>query len=175
MKFRQTNVPGHRERFTCEKDKNARRRHSAARPELSGKTALFPRNDRPYGLKCFAFQTEIALVFTALAGCANRAEAQTGPGAAGCHMPGSDTGHTRHKDHEMPAAGQPEKTLARRLQEFIGMADDIRGKQSVVGGRQHMHRTAGLFRHLRRKEDIRNPLEALHLHTHNHKECKPTS
>ncbi|WP_300810593.1 hypothetical protein, partial [uncultured Desulfovibrio sp.] len=33
----------------------------AARPKVSGKTALFPRNDRPYGLKCKAFQTEIAL------------------------------------------------------------------------------------------------------------------
>ena len=42
---------------------NARRRHSASRPEVSGKTAFFPRNDRPYGLKCKAFQTEIALDF----------------------------------------------------------------------------------------------------------------
>ncbi len=33
---------------------------SAARPKVSGKTALFPRNDRPYGLKRKAFQTEIA-------------------------------------------------------------------------------------------------------------------
>ncbi len=33
----------------------------AARPKVSGKTAFFPRNDRPYGLKCAAFQTEIAL------------------------------------------------------------------------------------------------------------------
>ncbi|MDM8215646.1 hypothetical protein QUW15_05695 [Desulfovibrio piger] len=37
-------------------------RHSAARPKVSGKTALFPRNDRPYGLKCKAFQTENALM-----------------------------------------------------------------------------------------------------------------
>ena len=29
---------------------------------MSGKTALFPRNDRPYGLKRAAFQTEIALI-----------------------------------------------------------------------------------------------------------------
>ncbi|WP_300810278.1 hypothetical protein, partial [uncultured Desulfovibrio sp.] len=35
--------------------------HSAARPKVSGKTAFFPRNDRPYGLKCKAFQTENAL------------------------------------------------------------------------------------------------------------------
>ena len=48
------------ERFTFEKGENARRRHSAARPKVSGKTAFFPRNDRPYGLKCKAFQTEIA-------------------------------------------------------------------------------------------------------------------
>ena len=34
------------------------RQHSAARSELSGKTALFPRNDRPYGLKRTAFQSE---------------------------------------------------------------------------------------------------------------------
>ena len=27
------------------------------------KNMLFPRNDRPYGLKCPAFQTEIALVY----------------------------------------------------------------------------------------------------------------
>ncbi|MCI7568814.1 MAG: hypothetical protein MSH25_05495, partial [Desulfovibrio sp.] len=27
---------------------------------MSGKTALFPQNDRPYGLKCAAFQTKIA-------------------------------------------------------------------------------------------------------------------
>ena len=33
---------------------------SAARPELCGKTALFPRNDRPHGLKRAAFQTENA-------------------------------------------------------------------------------------------------------------------
>ena len=49
------------ERFTFEKRLNARRRHSAARPKVNGKTALFPRNDRPYGLKCEAFQTENAL------------------------------------------------------------------------------------------------------------------
>ncbi|WP_299392629.1 hypothetical protein, partial [uncultured Desulfovibrio sp.] len=29
------------------------------RPEVSGKTAFFPRNDRPCGLKRAAFQTEI--------------------------------------------------------------------------------------------------------------------
>ncbi|MCI7568358.1 MAG: hypothetical protein MSH25_03135, partial [Desulfovibrio sp.] len=40
-----------------------RRQHSAARPKVSGKTALFPRNDRPYGLKCEAFQTKNALDF----------------------------------------------------------------------------------------------------------------
>ncbi|MCI7569182.1 MAG: hypothetical protein MSH25_07470 [Desulfovibrio sp.] len=49
------------ERFTFEKGENARRRHNAARPEVSGKIAFFPRNDRPYGLKRAAFQTEIAL------------------------------------------------------------------------------------------------------------------
>ena len=38
------------------------RRHSAVRPKVSGKTAFFPRNDRPYGSKCKAFQTENALV-----------------------------------------------------------------------------------------------------------------
>ena len=32
-----------------------------ARPRVSGKTALFPRNDRPYGLKCEAFQTKNTL------------------------------------------------------------------------------------------------------------------
>ncbi|MDM8217226.1 hypothetical protein QUW15_13850, partial [Desulfovibrio piger] len=33
-----------------------------ARPAKSErKTALFPQNDRPYGLKCTAFQTENAL------------------------------------------------------------------------------------------------------------------
>ena len=36
----------------------AGRQHSAARSELNGKTALFPRNDRPYGLKRTAFQSE---------------------------------------------------------------------------------------------------------------------
>ena len=49
------------ERFNFEKGETRRRRHSAARPKVSGKTALFPRNDRPYGLKCKAFQTENAL------------------------------------------------------------------------------------------------------------------
>ncbi|WP_299395011.1 hypothetical protein, partial [uncultured Desulfovibrio sp.] len=34
--------------------------HSAARPEASGKTALFSRNDRPQSLKRTAFQTENA-------------------------------------------------------------------------------------------------------------------
>ena len=47
--------------FTFEKGETRRRRHSAARPKVSGETALFPRNDRPYGLKCEAFQTENAL------------------------------------------------------------------------------------------------------------------
>ena len=37
------------------------RRHSAARPKVSGKTAFFPRNARPYGLKFNAVQTENAL------------------------------------------------------------------------------------------------------------------
>ena len=49
------------ERFNFEKGETRRRRHSAARPKVSGKTAFFPRNDRPYGLKCEAFQTENAL------------------------------------------------------------------------------------------------------------------
>ncbi|MDM8216453.1 hypothetical protein QUW15_09895 [Desulfovibrio piger] len=34
---------------------------SAARPEASGKSPFFPRNDRPSGLKGNAFQTENAL------------------------------------------------------------------------------------------------------------------
>ncbi|MDM8216131.1 hypothetical protein QUW15_08220 [Desulfovibrio piger] len=34
---------------------------SAARPKVSGKTVFFSRNDRPYGLKCEAFQTKNAL------------------------------------------------------------------------------------------------------------------
>ena len=55
-------LPDDRHTITVlENGKNPRRRHSAARPKVSGKTALFPRNDRPYGLKCKAFQTEIAL------------------------------------------------------------------------------------------------------------------
>ena len=48
------------ERFVTEKAEREAA-DSAARPKVSGKTALFPRNDRPYGLKCKAFQTEIAL------------------------------------------------------------------------------------------------------------------
>ena len=40
---------------------NARQQYSTARPELIGKTAVFPRNDRPYGLKREVFQTEKAL------------------------------------------------------------------------------------------------------------------
>lgn len=43
------------------KRRNARRQHSAVRPELVGTTAFFARNDSPYGLKCFTFQTEKAL------------------------------------------------------------------------------------------------------------------
>ena len=35
------------------------RQHSAARSELSGKTALFPRNDRPYGLKRKRFKLKM--------------------------------------------------------------------------------------------------------------------
>ena len=34
----------HLERFNFEKDETRRRQHSAARPKVSGKTALFPRN-----------------------------------------------------------------------------------------------------------------------------------
>ncbi|MDM8215961.1 hypothetical protein QUW15_07330, partial [Desulfovibrio piger] len=49
------------ERFNFEKGETRRRRHSAARPKASGKTAFFPRNDRPYDLKRAAFQTEKAL------------------------------------------------------------------------------------------------------------------
>ena len=41
------------ERFIFKKE-NARRRHSAARPKVSEKNAVFPRNDRPYGLECEA-------------------------------------------------------------------------------------------------------------------------
>ena len=51
--------------FNFEKGETRRRRHSAARPKVSGKTAFFPRNDRPYGLKCTAFQTENALMAAA--------------------------------------------------------------------------------------------------------------
>ena len=40
---------------------------SAARPEASGKTALSPQNDRPYGVKRKAFHTENALVGKPLA------------------------------------------------------------------------------------------------------------
>ena len=47
------------ERFTFEKGENARRRHSAARPKVSGKTALFPRNDRPYGLERERFKLKM--------------------------------------------------------------------------------------------------------------------
>ncbi|MDM8217234.1 hypothetical protein QUW15_13890, partial [Desulfovibrio piger] len=55
-------LSGSVERFTFEKGETRKRQHSAARPKVSGKTALFPRNDRPYGLKRTAFQTENALV-----------------------------------------------------------------------------------------------------------------
>ena len=34
---------------------------SVALPKVSGKSVLFPRNDRPYGLKWEAFQTENVL------------------------------------------------------------------------------------------------------------------
>ena len=44
---------------------------SIARSEESGKTAFFPRNDRPYGVKREAFQTENAL---------NRSGERMGPG-----------------------------------------------------------------------------------------------
>ena len=43
------------------KKRNARPRHSAARPKSSGMTTFSPRNDRPYGLEREAFQTENAL------------------------------------------------------------------------------------------------------------------
>ena len=46
---------------TLKKVKREGGSNSAARPKVSGKTALFPRNDRPYGLKRAAFQTENAL------------------------------------------------------------------------------------------------------------------
>ncbi|WP_300809479.1 hypothetical protein, partial [uncultured Desulfovibrio sp.] len=49
-----------------EKGETRRRQHSAARPKVSGKTAFFPRNDRPYCLKCTAFQTENALGWSIL-------------------------------------------------------------------------------------------------------------
>ena len=74
------------ERFNFEKGETRRRQHSA-RPKVSGKTALFPRNDRPYGLKCEAFQTENALV-NALScrlranGAAGRARCAEAPGGA---------------------------------------------------------------------------------------------
>ena len=51
--------PSHPGRSPCRP--SVRRRHSAARLQLSGKTAFFPQNDRPYGLKRNAFQTKIAL------------------------------------------------------------------------------------------------------------------
>lgn len=47
--------------FAFEKRQNARRRHSAAQPKPSGKSAFFPRNVRPLGLKGKAFQTQNAL------------------------------------------------------------------------------------------------------------------
>ena len=48
--------------FTFEKGENARRRHSAARPKVSGKTAFFSaKRQAVWGLKRAAFQTEIAL------------------------------------------------------------------------------------------------------------------
>ena len=53
--------PGRAEKRVFSSKRQALER--AARPKVSGKTALFPRNDRPYGLKCEAFQTEIALWF----------------------------------------------------------------------------------------------------------------
>ena len=43
------------------KRENARRRHGAARPDTCGKAALFPQNDRSYGLQRNAFQTENTL------------------------------------------------------------------------------------------------------------------
>ena len=50
-------VPHNIERFAFEK---AEREAAvcAARPGVSGKNAFFPRDDRPYGLKRKAFQTE---------------------------------------------------------------------------------------------------------------------
>ena len=46
------------ERFNFEKVKTRGGGDSAARPEVSGENALFPRNDRPYGWKCTVFQAE---------------------------------------------------------------------------------------------------------------------
>ncbi|WP_299394760.1 hypothetical protein [uncultured Desulfovibrio sp.] len=43
------------------KRENARRRHGAAWPDTCGKAALFPQNDRSYGLQRNAFQTENTL------------------------------------------------------------------------------------------------------------------
>ena len=43
------------------KKTKCQQRHSTARPKVSGKTALFPRNDRPYVLGCETLQTEKAL------------------------------------------------------------------------------------------------------------------
>lgn len=40
---------------------------SSARPESGGKTAFFPQNDRPYGVRRKAFHTENALVGKPLA------------------------------------------------------------------------------------------------------------
>ena len=77
------------ERFNFEKGETRRRRHSAARPKVSGKTAFFPRNDRPYGLKRAAFQTEKAL--TRCLCCGRIGDIMTPlptPAVSGMHVPG---------------------------------------------------------------------------------------
>ena len=59
-------------------------RGAAARPKMSGKTAFFPQNDRPYGVERAAFQTEIALkkdsACLAFANAPHEAIAQAGEG-----------------------------------------------------------------------------------------------
>ena len=48
-------------KVVCFFQKQTARAARAARLNVNGKPALFPRNDRPYGWKCTVFQTENAL------------------------------------------------------------------------------------------------------------------
>ena len=63
--------------------RQARRRHSAARPKAGGKIAFFPRNVRPYGLKREAFQAEnILRNATSLRPCGRRPAKRRDPAPA---------------------------------------------------------------------------------------------